>query len=1498
MSYGAGPGVSLDSYDQQLPYLQHIPDHAEVGVDGKGRIVQKTEGNERYFAQYQDTLVQQLVADPRQKYTKQKYTRLRDRDISIPAQLTMGSLRLALKELGSYEKVHMDRLKTYFPGNLLEETQKYNPDLYQKILSTPLADVDKLAVKARMEKEDRDFEFEMQQALKNSTQLHASPSTPPPPQPSVTNPVKTASPQHVKAVQVPDDQKAFFKMIKDELGQYLNDHQIALGLEKRVFNSVTFYPTSSQRAALKQDKDRFVTAIGKLEEAPTYESRNPPAQQAVSQSPVRPSAASTLPSAIPGLMDNIRQASFNTSGGYYNVSWAIDRMNQHTKGYLDHPELLAFLDELIPKMNATTEYLRDDKCYRIMQDAASKLPDCEFKRRLQKGFRPVTSPAPSVQPRERTREPSPPTRPVQQDDSRRTSVSPTASPRRSPPRVQKSAAEQVGERKRMNPDDLQVFMRVFGDSQDTRHMEQSLEACRYLYNLGCNFPFEFLLQGMRRYPEEVRKIAEYRPGNYAASNRAIAEPFMRQCVLDYANFRTPSKEAEKFLTTINLWHQPDLLEQVEPLHHMNNLYTALKGKPLDADQLLFALADNKMTPLAIKRLYKFPSVQALADSQIEAAKNPDIRLIANSVDGSGQYPSPEAIRVCMNVARYASGAMGEDGYLENKESIDRAMDAISYSWVPEYLGNPPLLQRFIRNVIKGPLSDDNVRYLSWALDRWYQASKNGQGGEFMMSLHPNARADLRYLYDQLAFANLQKFSEQLLQLEPLISGSAHVQNFKENIEMGMGFFSKGHQDKVGKKFHHLGLKPGQRTIPDNNCGYYAIAMMTGDAPMDVRKKAQKAAQDMDSYLKNGDLRGVKGDEAYRQRVKKAAESFKEKSWIEGLKEPKDRLHFVGTDPLTVDFSKDPKLNQSDYWMTDEDRQYIAVAYGRPVFPLAEVDEGNQSFGKYITAEGELKYTLDGDDFYEEGLAVLKRSKPEPLAMINLGHFRFAHWMPTEPVPLPRNTRTHQIKTVHQPDRDEMLMSLRRDREEHEHYLNTLKHNPRLIPQGQDMFQRAESPDYYSSLGQDSLKQLTQLHENHRQRLDASVRDPLMSLHLGAIGPQAGTYQSLTRPPMDDNLPAPDLEMSLTSLNIQPMRQELPPPDAAQTPGFRNFGARTCFCNAGLKQLITGMSMDEVETLKNKAYALRRQHPGIYEHEYETTYGKRQQFRDGGKRADLMLRFADLAEATMKARSGQGSKDVEHLLHDFHLACYELGQSRDIEQRAFKRLYPNGAEQDFGGPQLDSTEFMTKLLEIIDEDNQLSNPVSEAYIIKTTDGSQQRKDRTGSPLRIISVPIDGRSLEECLAPRTEAMKKKEWVIFSDKKEHPGDKTDYFAHPEPKAVHRLNLQVKAYLQDDYGRTRKLTEEARKLVLDHPFERVNVPLVNQSTGQLEQVPMEVKSFTAHIGDSPAGGHYVTFEKQGQQWFLNDDGYTSPVNLKAEFARQKGMVPYSFQFESAAKA
>ena len=61
-------------------------------------------------------------------------------------------------------------------------------------------------------------------------------------------------------------------------------------------------------------------------------------------------------------------------------------------------------------------------------------------------------------------------------------------------------------------------------------------------------------------------------------------------------------------------------------------------------------------------------------------------------------------------------------------------------------------------------------------------------------------------------------------------------------------------------------------------------------------------------------------------------------------------------------------------------------------------------------------------------------------------------------------------------------------------------------------------------------------------------------------------------------------------------------------------------------------------------------------------------------------------------------------------------------------------------------------------------------------------------------------------------------------------------------------------------------------------------------EREAHQVKGFVVHLGESRHNGHYVEFQKVGNQWFLNDDEESTPISTAAAIrAMQDAYILYA---------
>ena len=697
----------------------------------------------------------------------------------------------------------------------------------------------------------------------------------------------------------------------------------------------------------------------------------------------------------------LQSSSYSSMQHFHNAFQILEKIQNVLQDELDHPDMIKAAKDIATKMASRSMKARLD--LRPFIANLSKLPDSKFKRTLQQPLTPLWF--------------------------------------------------DLAQKYQLNQEQIPVLQKHLNQFQDTTAVETALMAWRHLNQQDVPFPFDFILAGLARNPDQAKRIADHTPGADPALDRKVGEPFLRKCVLDFVGFPNITQESERYITSINVWHDPTLLEQVAPLKKLNAAYAAINGRPMSTDLLLCSLSDSRLKAAsAVSIINKLPEPEVLTERQQQAAQIPTVRVIADSIDKSAQRPSTKALKAFHDVVRFASGQMKQEEYEDKQKSIDNAINAVSYSWLPVYLDDSSGL---LFNFINSTFHDKSYcSELVTHLRQWYAADQQGRGSDYLNRLQPDTLQDFLQIYNNLAIANLQSHLQDLPKLEPLISAVTTIDSFDRKMQLGHKFMSFAYQDRLAERFKEIGLRPGQRTTPDGNCGFAAIAMLTGDSPTVVREKARQVALDMQDYMDHKNLERINGDFAYKSRIKTAVESYNEKSFIEDLQSPGTRAQFVGTDPNTINFPQvptEPKHHLENYWLHDEDMQYLAVAYNRAFIPFAEINPIGRHIAKYITPEGELKYCME-DQTYLDGLKLLD-GMPRPLALVNMGAYAFAHWMPMIPAPKPR--RHSPPASVPPLTENEMMTSLRGYRLQQQEQLAHFRQNPELIPEGQNFMPRLD-----------------------------------------------------------------------------------------------------------------------------------------------------------------------------------------------------------------------------------------------------------------------------------------------------------------------------------------------------------------------------------------------------------------------------------------------------------
>ncbi|MGY0216456.1 hypothetical protein ACWJJH_03595 [Endozoicomonadaceae bacterium StTr2] len=356
--------------------------------------------------------------------------------------------------------------------------------------------------------------------------------------------------------------------------------------------------------------------------------------------------------------------------------------------------------------------------------------------------------------------------------------------------------------------------------------------------------------------------------------------------------------------------------------------------------------------------------------------------------------------------------------------------------------------------------------------------------------------------------------------------------------------------------------------------------------------------------------------------------------------------------------------------------------------------------------------------------------------------------------------------------------------------------------------------------------------------------------------------------------------------------------AQLTPGFNNISGNHCFANAGLKQLITGLTLEDVDTLKNNARVLARQKSPEEAVNLAKEKARAEGVQEDQIRHEVALAetaspykaavthaFAELAEAVLLVRQGLGQEDVvQHAHARFFEAAKAFGQSDENGSDVYEKLFPVNGHQ----PQQDPEEMMTTLSDFMG----LNRFYQKFELSKSTtslDGKMSREKREDSTA-YLAMEVHGQTLPQCFMGKEERMEGTEAIKWDDNSYRDSDVRESYGYKDPSSLQRVKVQSKVFTWDLYGRSRRLTDEGRALLKDlQPV--FNLPLLNLSTGKHESHPFRIQSIVVHGGgESANSGHYVTLEQHDGKWFLHNDSVVTALkgNVHDYFAEHKNAVPY----------
>ncbi|WP_461535042.1 hypothetical protein [Spongorhabdus nitratireducens] len=358
--------------------------------------------------------------------------------------------------------------------------------------------------------------------------------------------------------------------------------------------------------------------------------------------------------------------------------------------------------------------------------------------------------------------------------------------------------------------------------------------------------------------------------------------------------------------------------------------------------------------------------------------------------------------------------------------------------------------------------------------------------------------------------------------------------------------------------------------------------------------------------------------------------------------------------------------------------------------------------------------------------------------------------------------------------------------------------------------------------------------------------------------------------------------------------------AQLTPGFNNISGNHCFANAGLKQLITGLKLEDIDVLRQNARMLakpksKEEAENLAKEKARAEGVREDQLRHevaGAKnetvspyKAAVTRAFADLAEAVLLERQGRGDEEVVRRTHaTFFEAVKAFGQSDERGARNYKKLFPVNGSQ----PQQDPEEMLTTLSDFMG----LNRFYKKFELYKKTtslDGSKSR-EKSNDTAPYMPMEVRGQSLPQCFEASVERMEGANAIRWADDIDRDSSVSQRYGYHDPSSLQRVKVQGKVFAMDMYGRSRRLTKEGRALIegLKPVF---NLPLLNTTTGKPESIPFRIQSIVVHGGgESANSGHYVTLEQHDGKWFLHNDSVVTALkgDVHDYFAEHKNAVPY----------
>ena len=1000
----------IPSLAAQLDNFHGVGAGAPAGIDREGRLVTKTPGiSEEEMTGYQEELGRVLMTE-----RNSIRTRLQDRKVGLvpaPIRPNIIQARNAITTLNEYCQTapqspyssgaasvttagenSPDTIRRYLKDDVVHFLKEYRPELLTQIKTTPVSALGDLAREA---KEAFQIHLQMEQQRMGGANLETT-HTPP-----------SAMSGGLIPEWVPPQQQGLYPHICDVFGDRLTPDQIKAGVQAGVFNWIIDYVTPElHTTTLRGSSADIINQIQRL--------GNTTGSSAPSTSS-QPSAP-PLPAEVLQTMNRILYFNGPDANAANNLLLGLGQLPRRFRHHIKNEHFIRKAEEIAQQLAQNPAYRNSAHLQVHTQHIIKECPEGPYKEALKQCL--VANP-----PYQGTPELTEPVN-AQQDP--------------------------LAAKYHLTRAEAGTFRNVYGNTHESNEVQNVLKYWEDCKKLDTGMPFEYILRTAKRHPDILAQITEKHSVDNVWSFKLGTDQFMKLCIAENAEFGLLTPEDTKDWTMNILWHNSRLKEEVDTLQTMNRLHVDLTGAPIPPGDLAIALANKKMSPLKSAQFLGLPDQVKLQQCRTKAATTANIALIANSVDGSGQQPSAAALIMCQDMVRYLNDRMG-DTEAENKQtSIDKAIYASAYHHWPEYQNNPTALAQIVSGTCHSDINAHHTEQVCQALKQWVSLTQE-QSQTYFSSLSPRMQRDVQASYRQIGLHGLSELSVELQDVEPLPFIAYELTSQLKSIDSIKHFVPKATQEALLKDFKAIGLKPGPKTVADGSCGFSSVALLTADSPQEVRNKARKAAEDMANFMGAWDIARIDGSAEYKGRVEKASYSYMKMMQTLPVFEqhPSERARIVGHDAVAN--GPLPGIKPEQHWLTNEDFQYLAVAYGRPVIPFTALKPGEQMIVHYINADGEV-CICDTPENYKAGLQAVKDSIP----IATLGDFATAHWIPMYPTPKPRGVKT----AVNVLSPAQLREQLEQQKEDEQQFMRSIQAGE--LQGYQNFGQRPPSPRYYDS----------------------------------------------------------------------------------------------------------------------------------------------------------------------------------------------------------------------------------------------------------------------------------------------------------------------------------------------------------------------------------------------------------------------------------------------------